>query len=83
MAIFIGILFSINALATAIVASFMNAEWSQMSPTSKFLLIIVVLQNWTGTMIAFFNKTLSRIEKGSFLIDTGDTNPQAFVKTTT
>lgn len=83
MAILIGALFSINALSTAIVASFMNTDWAQLNTTSKFLLVIVVLQNWTGTMLAFFNKTLSRVEQGKFPIDTGDTDPQAFVKTTT
>lgn len=83
MAILIGILFSINALATAIVLSFMNVSWSQLDPTSKFILIVGILQNWTGTMLAFFNKSLSRVEQGKFPIDTGDTNPTAFVKTTT
>lgn len=83
MAILMGVLFSCNALFTAIVASFMNTDWSTLSPTSKFLLIVVVLQNWTGTLIAFFNKTIARIEQGKFPIDTGDTNPTAFVKTTT
>lgn len=83
MAILMGVLFSINALSTAIVASFMNTEWSSLSPTGKFIIIWVVLQNWTGTLIAFFNKTLSRVEQGKFPIDTGDTNPTAFVKTTT
>lgn len=83
MAILIGVMFSFNALATAIVASFMNTDWNQLNATSKFLLVIVVLQNWTGTMLAYFNKTLSRVEQGKFPIDTGDTNPQAFVKTTT
>lgn len=89
VAILIGVLFSINSLSTALVASFANAEWATLSPTSKFLLIVVVLQNWTGTMLAFLNKTISRVEKGQFPLDTslgtstGDTNAQAFVKTTT
>lgn len=73
MAIFIGVLFSINALSSTIVASFMNTDWSTLSGTSKFLLIIVVLQGWTGTMLAFFNKTLSRIEAGQTPYDTGNT----------
>lgn len=83
MAIFIGFLFTLNSLSTAIVASFMNADWANLDGTSRFLLVVVVLQNWTGTMIAFFNKTLSRIEQGKFPIDTGDTNSQAFVKSQT
>jgi len=77
------VLFSINALASAIMLSFLNVDWSQLSPTSKFLIWVAVLQNWTGTLLAFFNKSISRVEQGRFPIDTGDTNPQAFVRTTT
>lgn len=83
MAIFFGVLFSLNSLFTAILISFLNTDWSILSATSKFLLIIGILQNWTGTLLAFFNKTISRVEQGKFPIDTGDTNPTAFVKTTT
>src|SRR5512146_2201418 len=64
LVIFYGALCSLNALSTAIVASFMNTEWATLSATSKFLLIIVILQNWSGTMLAFINKTLSRVESG-------------------
>lgn len=73
MAILIGVLFSINALSSSIVASFMNTEWSTLSGTSKFLLIVVILQGWTGTMLAFFNKTLGRIEAGKTPFDSGNT----------
>lgn len=73
MAIVIGMLFSINSLSTAIVASFMNADWANLDGTSKFLLVVVVIQNWTGTMIAFANKTLARIEQGKLPLETGDT----------
>lgn len=83
MVILMAILFSLNALASAIVASFLNVDWSTLSTTSKWLILVVIVQNWTGTLMAFFNKTLSRVEQGKFPIDTGDSNPQAFVRTTT
>lgn len=83
MVILMAILFSINALASAILASFLNVDWSALSTTSKWLILVVIVQNWTGTLMAFFNKTLSRVEQGKFPIDTGDSNPQAFVRTTT
>ena len=76
-----GFLFSLNALVTAIIASFMNTEWGTLTPTKKFLLICVILANWTGTMIAFLNRTLSRLRDGLPPIQTGDTS--AFVKTET
>lgn len=78
MAILMIVLFSLNSLCTAIVASFMNTEWSTLTPTSKILLITVVLQNWTGTLLAFFNKTMSRIESGKSPFESGDT--QTFTK---
>jgi len=74
MAILIGVLFSINALADVIVASFLNVEWSTISATSKFLIVVVIIKSWSGTMLAFFNKTLSRIESGKPPIDTGNTD---------
>lgn len=83
MAIFIGVLFSINALADVTVASFLNINWSELSTTSKFLIIVVIIKSWSGTMMAFFNKTLSRIEVGKTPFDSGNSDPQAFVKTTT
>lgn len=83
MAIFIGVLFSINALADVTVASFLNVEWSTISNTSKFLIIVVIIKSWSGTMMAFFNKTMARIETGKNPFSTGDSDPQAFVRTTT
>lgn len=66
------LLFSINALATTIVASFLNVEWTELSTTSKFLVIVVILQNWTGVLLAFFNKSLQRVEQGQFPIQPDD-----------
>ncbi len=66
-------LYSVNALGSAIVASFMNVEWESLSSTSKFLLFVVILQSWTGTMLAFLNKTLARIQQGESPIPMGDT----------
>lgn len=67
------LLFSINSLALAIVASLMNAEWSELSHSSKFLVVVVIIGNWTNTMLSFINKTLHRAEQGKPLIETGDT----------
>lgn len=73
LAIAYGLLFSANALFSAIVASFLNTNWSDLNRTSKFLVIVVIAQNWTGVLLAFLNKTLSRIESGQPPIQTGDT----------
>ena len=73
MVIFIGVLFTLNALASTIIAAFMNVEWEMLSKTSKFVLVWLIIQNWTGTMLAFMNKTLRRLESGKPPIDTGET----------
>lgn len=73
LAIFYFVLFSFNSLATAIVASFLNTEWNTLTATSKFLLIVVIVQNWSGTMIAYFNKTLSRLQEGQPLFGSDTT----------
>lgn len=75
MAIFYGVLFSLNSLFSVTVASFLNIDYENISNTSKFLVIIVILQNWTGTMLAFLNKTMSRVAEDKPLIETGDTAP--------
>lgn len=79
LVIFYILLFSMNSLASAVIASFMNTDWSALTTTAKFLLICVIFQNWTGVMLAFFNKSISRVEQGKELIDTGDT--QTFTQT--
>lgn len=73
-----GFLFSLNALVTAVIASFMNTDWGTLTPTKKFLLICVIIANWTGTMIAFLNRTMSRLQNGQLPIQTGET--QVFQK---
>lgn len=73
LAIIYCVLFSVNSLTTAIVASLLNTNWRDLDQTSKFLLVIVVIQNWTGVLLAFFNKTMSRIGSGQPPLTTGDT----------
>ena len=68
------VLFSLNSLSSAIIASFLNTDWQTLKATAKFILVVVILQSWTGTMLAFFNKSLARVEKGEPLIPTGQTD---------
>lgn len=62
------LLFSVNSLCSATVASFLNVNWSALSTTAKFLVVIVILQNWTGVLLAFFNKSIQRAEQGKPII---------------
>lgn len=62
------LLFSFNSLTTATVATLLNSNWSEMSTTNKFLAVVVILQNWTGVLLAFFNKSIQRAEQGKPII---------------
>ena len=64
LAVFIGFLFVLNALSSTIVSVFSNIEWSQLTPTKKFVAAFLVAQNCSGVVLAYFNKTLVRLEKG-------------------
>lgn len=68
-----GVLFSLNSLASVTIASFLNVDWSELSTLSKFLIFVVIAQNWTGVMLAFVNRTVARVEQGQPVIQTGDT----------
>lgn len=48
---------------TAIIGAFLNTEWTDLSPTKRFLLICAITMNWTGTMLALLNKSMARIEE--------------------
>lgn len=58
-------LFSINALCTAILASLQSVEWPNLDQTTKFCIVIAVLANWTGVLLAFFNKHWSQVSEGN------------------
>ena len=73
MAVLIAVLFSINALASSFVGAFTGVDWHTLTPTQHFVIVWVILGNWTNTLLAFFNKTLQRAEQGKTLIETGAT----------
>lgn len=66
------LLFSLNSLCTSIMASLVNANWTDMDRQSKFLMIIAVMGNWTGTIMAFISQQAKRIQKTGLPFPTGD-----------
>lgn len=75
MAIFWFILFSTNALGTAVIASLTGTDWETLDPQDKFMICVAVFVNWTGTIMAFMSKQAGRIKQTGqiFPIGTGDT----------
>ncbi len=62
------LLFSINSLSLALVASLQGIEWTNFTPTQKFVLISAVVGSWTNTLLALVVKLQSSIKSGKSLI---------------
>jgi len=71
MAVAFGVLFSFNALGTCMVASLTNVKWVELPAQSKFMIIVIIFVNWTGTLMAFLSKTVARLETGKGLPTNG------------
>lgn len=69
LAIFWFFLFSVNSLCTCIVASMAGSVWHNLGTQEKFTVIVAILGNWTGTIMAFISKTAQKIEKGELPIE--------------
>lgn len=82
IAIVMFLLFTVNALALAIISGLIGSDWNSMDGQGKFMLFLAVLANWTNTMFAFFNKTVGKVKKGELPFDDdGSGNTQTFTKT--
>ncbi|MDE2097616.1 MAG: hypothetical protein KGL39_10245 [Patescibacteria group bacterium] len=64
MAIFWFILFSINSLCTCIVSAMAGSVWANLGSQEKFTVVVAIIGNWTGTIIAFVSKAARKIEEG-------------------
>lgn len=67
------ICFMLDAIMSAIVGSLMNVEWSQLSPTAKFLCVCVVIKSAAASTIAFLTTAQKRVEKNEAPFGGGDT----------
>ena len=66
-------LFSFNALATTTICALTGADWSLLPTQKKFLIVVAIAANWTGLVLVFVQKSMSRIAQGKPPIETGDT----------
>jgi len=64
LAVVWGVMFSLQALCTCIIASLSNVKWNQLEAQSKFLIVLMIFGNWSTTMMAFLSKTVARLEAG-------------------
>lgn len=66
-------LFSFNALATSTLAALIGAKWEAISHQEKFLILVAIAANWTGLVLVFIQKSVSRLAEGKPPVPTGDT----------
>lgn len=57
------IFYSLDSIATAIVSVMIDAVWSDLDGTQKFLRVCLVVKAWASTMLAFFSTTIQKAQK--------------------
>lgn len=65
MAILWFVLFSVNALCTSMVAALTGSSWVLLDNQSRLMIVIAIIGNWTGTVMAFISKQSTRFSQGS------------------
>jgi hypothetical protein len=66
-------LLAMVAGANTLQTSMAGVEWSQLTTTQKTLLYTGIFISLANTIIAFLDKSISRIGEGKFPIETGTT----------
>ena len=61
MTITLVLLFTVNSLGTCIIAALMGKQWTILPLEEKFLLIVIVIVNWSTMMMAFLNRSISHL----------------------
>ena len=65
------VLFSVNSLCTSALGALSGMDWAASTTQVKVQVVISIIGNWTGVLLAFFRTSLSKIFKGeSPLVET-------------
>lgn len=59
------VLFSINTLSVAITAALINATWTQIDTQGRIMIVVSIVSNWTGTMLAFVVGLIHKTKDGN------------------
>lgn len=63
MAILWFVLFSVNSLCSCVVAAMAGSVWSSLGTQEKFTMVVAILGNWTGTIMALFSKAAKKVDQ--------------------
>lgn len=66
-------LFSLNSLGTCLLAASSGCVWDNLDWQSRVNVILALIVNWTGTIMAYVSKAAKKIEQGQNPIGDGDT----------
>lgn len=66
-------LFSFNALATSTTAALIGTKWEALATQEKFMIFVAVAANWTGLILVYLQRGISRIQSGKLPVPNGDT----------
>ena len=59
----------LNTLQT----SMNGVEWSALTPTQKLLVYVGVIISLAGSLVAFCDKSMQRVQEGKSMLETGTT----------
>lgn len=67
------LLFSFNSLATSLIAALIGVKWEVLTHQEQFLIAVAIVANWTGLVLVFVQKGMSRLVSGKPPVATGET----------
>lgn len=71
LAIITGCLFTFNSLGTCVMVGLGNSVWATMTLQSKFVMLVGIFVNWSGTMMAWMNRAISDLRRGRLPLPPG------------
>ena len=66
-------LFSFHTLATSLVAMLVGVKWHLLTSQEQFSITVAILANWTGMVLIFLQKGMSRLVSGKPPVATSET----------
>lgn len=55
------VLFTVATLCTSILGALSGTDWDALNGQAKFMICTSILATWSGTMVAFFDRTISKL----------------------
>lgn len=66
--------FTVYTFSTALAPALIANDWANLSAQKIFQIVLSVIANWLGIVLALILKTLVRMARGLPPIETGDTS---------